>query len=100
MCVQGLRGWQKRRFRSRTTDSRHLWHVAKDQGIHLVHLPASTPELQPAGRLWPSLREAVANECFADLAALDAKLSERCNQLSAQPAFLAGCTHYHWWPQT
>ena len=80
------------------------WPVAKDlvipEGIPLVHLPASTPELQPAERLWPPRREAVANESFADLAALDAKLSERCGQLSAQRAFIAGCTHYHWWPQT
>lgn len=80
------------------------WHVSKDlvipEGIHLVHLPASTPELQPAERLWPPLREAVANENFADLAALDARLSERCGQLSAQPEYLAACTNYHWWPQT
>ena len=80
------------------------WHVAKDlvipEGIHLVHLPASTPELQPAERLWPPLREAVANESFTDLEALDARLEERCNQLSAQPEFIAACTRYGWWPQT
>ena len=80
------------------------WHVSKElvlpEGIHLVHLPASTPELQPAERLWPPLREAVANESFVDLATLDARLSERCGQLSAERAFIAGCTRYHWWPQT
>ena len=80
------------------------WHVANalviPEGIHLVHLPASTPELQPAERLWPPLREAVANESFADLAALDARLSTRCGELSAQPGYIAACTRYHWWPQT
>ena len=79
------------------------WHVAKDlvvpAGIHLVHLPASTPELQPAERLWPPLREAIANESFTDLAALDARLSARCTELSAQRDYLAACTRYHWWPQ-
>jgi transposase len=80
------------------------WHVAKalviPEGIHLFHLPASTPELQPAERLWPPLREAVANESFADLAALETRLDERCRQLNAQREFIAGCTHYHWWPRT
>ena len=80
------------------------WHVSKDlvvpAGIHLVHLPACTPELQPAERLWPPLREAVANESFADLAALDARLSARCGELSAQRGYIAACTRHHWWPQT
>ncbi len=75
------------------------WHVSKElvvpEGIHLIHLPASTPELQPAERLWPPLREALANESFADLAALDARVDARCTQLSAQRAFIAGCTRYH-----
>lgn len=72
------------------------WHVAKalvvPEGIHLVHPPASTRELQPAGQLWPPLREAVANERFADLAALDVRLSAQC-------PFIAASTCYHWWPQ-
>ena len=78
------------------------WHVAKalvvPEGIHLVPLPASTPELQPAERLWAPLREAVANERFADLDALEERLDERCRQLSAQREFIHGATCYHWWP--
>lgn len=80
------------------------WHVSKDliipEGIHLVHLPASAPELQPAERLWPPLREAAANESFADLAAPDATPEARCIQPSARPDYIAACTRYHWWPQT
>jgi len=33
------------------------WHMSKGlevpEGIHLVFLPANSPELQPAERLWP-----------------------------------------------
>jgi transposase len=80
------------------------WHMAKGlavpEGIHLFPLPACTPELQPAERLWPPLREAVANESFADLAALEERLDERCRQLSAQREFIRGITFYHWWPET
>jgi hypothetical protein len=41
------------------------WHTSKDlhipEGIHLVSLPAYTPELQPTGRVWPLVRQSVAN---------------------------------------
>jgi hypothetical protein len=79
------------------------WHVAKalavPEGIHLLPLPACTPQLQPAlARLWPPLREAVANERFADVAALEERLDERCRQLSAQRELIGGSTCYHWWP--
>ena len=44
------------------------FHTGKDlevpQGIELFYLPPYTPELQPAERLWPLLREAVANKVF------------------------------------
>ncbi len=41
------------------------WHTSRrlrsPDGLHLLVLPACSPELQPAERLWPLLREAVAN---------------------------------------
>lgn len=79
------------------------WHTSGKlevpAGIHLVRLPADTPELQPAERLWPLLHEPVANRTFADLSALEAVLVTRCATLSAQQAIIKGRTHYHWWPQ-
>jgi DDE superfamily endonuclease len=40
--------------------------VCIPEGIHLLFLPAKSPELQPAERLWPLTNEAIANqnECF------------------------------------
>ena len=36
-------------------------------GIELVYLPPYTPELQPAERIWPLLRESVANRVLRRL---------------------------------
>jgi hypothetical protein len=79
------------------------WHTSKSlelpEGLHLLLLPAHTPELQPAERLWPLLHEPVANRAFADLAELESVLVRRCAQLTAQQATVKALTNYHWWPQ-
>jgi hypothetical protein len=78
------------------------WHVsgalALPEGIDLVLLPAASPELQPAERLWALVDEAVANRPFADLDALEAALVDRCRRLAADPQRLKAHTHFHWWP--
>ena len=44
------------------------WHVSRKlrlpDGIQFCFLPAYTPELQPAERLWPLTNEAIANRPF------------------------------------
>jgi hypothetical protein len=67
-------------------------------GIALVLWPSSSPELQPAERLWPLVDAPVANRAFADLEALEAVLVERCRTLEADPHRLRAHTHYPWWP--
>jgi transposase len=78
------------------------WHVAHDlvlpAGIDLVFLPAYSPELQPAERLWPLVDEPVANRAFPDLDALEAVLVDRCRTLEADPIRLTAHTRFHWWP--
>jgi transposase len=78
------------------------WHVAHDlvlpAGIDLIFLPAYSPELQPAERLWALGDEPVANRAFPDLDALEDVLVERCRTLEADPTRLRAHTHYHWWP--
>jgi len=80
------------------------WHTSHEVvvpvGVELVALPAATPELQPAERLWPLVREAVANQAFATLDALEDTLVERCLQLAAQPTVIQHATNYHWLPAT
>ena len=78
------------------------WHRSNDlvvpAGVELVFLPASTPELQPAERLWPLLREAVANRSFESLDELEDRLVERCLQLAEQSDAVQAATNYHWLP--
>ena len=66
-------------------------------GLHLVFQPPHSPELQPSERLWPKVREALANRVFADLSQLADVLIERCRQLVDQPAVIAALTGYYWW---
>lgn len=78
------------------------WHRSRElvvpEGIELVFLPASSPELQPAERLWPLVNEPVANRTFADLDALEAVLVDRCQTLRTAQVAIAGLTNYGWWP--
>jgi hypothetical protein len=78
------------------------WHLAHalpvPEGIDLVFLPPSAPELQPAERLWPLVDEPVANRAFADLDALEAVLVDRCRRLEADRPRLRAHTQFNWWP--
>lgn len=64
--------------------------------IRLVPLPAYTPELNPAERLWPLVKEGVANRTHESLAALEDKVCGRCQRITA--AQVAALTSYRWWP--
>jgi hypothetical protein len=62
-------------------------------------LPSSSPELQPAERLWPLTNEAVANRLFEQIGELEDTLMERCVELLEQTEAIRDLTNYHWWPQ-
>ena len=59
-----------------------------------------TPELQPAERLWPTLREAMANDSFATLDSLERTLIDRCQYMLSTPEEIRAVTQFHWWPET
>lgn len=68
---------------------------------HRVPLPADTPELQPAERLWSFSTTPLVNRRPADLDKLDTLHLDRCAALQTDAAFVAtiqSATHYHWWP--
>lgn len=58
-----------------------------------------TPELQPAERLWPTIREAMANESFQTLDALENILVERCQYMLMNPKEIQAVAKFHWWPK-
>ena len=76
------------------------WHTAKGvrvpEGLHLVFLPAHSPELQPAERLWPLCNEGVANQLFATIEELEETLAGWLSQLKDE--VVRRLTDYHWWP--
>ncbi len=78
------------------------WHtrgpVVIPDGITRMPLPAPTPELQPAERLGPLVREGVANQAFGDVDALQDRLVEPCRQLRLPTDQIRDLTSYHWLP--
>jgi transposase len=80
------------------------WHTSADlvvpDGLHLELLPAYSPELQPAERLWTLTDEVVVNRHFATLDDLQTTQAEHCLRLSAQRDRVRAQTQFHWWPTT
>jgi transposase len=79
------------------------WHVSPQvqvpEGIHRHFLPPYSPELQPAERLWPLTKEALAYRHFGDLEEPQTIQAHRCPELQAKPDMIEGHTSFHWWPQ-
>ncbi len=78
------------------------WHTSKrltlPEGLTLWFLPAYTPQLNPAERLWPLVREAVANWPVSRIAQLEHVVGQRCVALHDDPVQVCRTTNYHWWP--
>jgi transposase len=68
-------------------------------GIDLLFLPAKSPELQPAERLWPLTNEAIANRSFETLDELEQVTAERCRVLLRQKERIRGFTNFYWWAE-
>ncbi|MBI3962094.1 MAG: transposase, partial [Deinococcus sp.] len=78
------------------------WHLSRQvaipEGIQLLPLPAYSPELQPAERLWSLTDEPIANRYFASIEQLEAVLAQRCMILQEQPEVIRAHTCFHWLP--
>ncbi len=78
------------------------WHrsakLTVPLGIHLRFLPAYSPEVQPAERLWPLSNEPLVNRVFSCLDELEEVQAERCRWLQDHPQVVHSHTHFHWWP--
>jgi len=78
------------------------WHTTQKlvvpEGMHLVFLPPYSPELQPAERLWPLTNEAIANQYFDTIEAVEEAICHRCQELLKRPDLIQGLTQFHWWP--
>ncbi len=78
------------------------WHMSEKvvvpEGIYLEPLPAYSPELQPAERLWQLSDQPLANKNFETLDELEQVLAERCCIVSQMLSEVQAVTNYHWWP--
>lgn len=75
---------------------RATWLTISER-ISLLSLPAYTPELNPSERVWPLVKEGVANRAHESLDELEQKVCARCQKISA--AEVSARTKYHWWPE-
>lgn len=81
-------GWKPSSVRLRVPDH-----------VHLLFLPAYSPELQSAEHLWALTNTALANRHFASIDELKDAQAERCVALQARPDLIRSTTLFHWWPQ-
>ena len=68
--------------------------VKMPNGVEVLPLPPYSPELQPAERLWPSLREAIANRWIKSVDELENVLSERIRKLMKTPEKIGGIDRF------
>jgi transposase len=76
------------------------WHrsqkVNLPKGMMVEYLPAYSPELQPAERLWCLVDEPLVNQYFETIDEMEDTLVSRCNILSGMKEEIKNLTHYHW----
>jgi transposase len=79
------------------------WHTSLrlrvPEHVHLLFLPAYSPELQPAEHLWPLTNAALVNRHFASIDDLEDAQLARCAALQQRPDLIRSTTCFHWWPK-
>jgi transposase len=79
------------------------WHASLKlrvpEHVHLLFLPAFSPELQPAEHLWPLTNTALVNRHFASIEDLEEVQLARCAALQRRPDLIRSTTLFHWWPK-
>ena len=82
-------------------EDRAGWHrshkVNLPEGIVSQFLPAYSPELQPAERLWPLIDEPLVNQYFETIEELEEILAKRCVVLQeSMKEEVRALTNFHW----
>lgn len=79
------------------------WHASPKlrvpAHVHLLFLPAFSPELQPAEHLWPLSNTCLVNRHFATIDELEDVQAERCVALQTRLALVRSTTLFPWWPR-
>lgn len=76
------------------------WHRSEKlkipEGILVDFLPAYSPELQPAERLWALVDEPLVNQYFETIEEIEDVLALRCCTLQNMTEEIKNLTNYHW----
>lgn len=79
------------------------WHTSSEvrvpEHVHLLFLPAHSPELQPCEHLWQFSDAPLVNRHCRDIAELEDVQMARCAVLQAQPERMRSATLFPWWPR-
>jgi transposase len=79
------------------------WHASQrlrvPNHVHLLFLPAYSPELQPAEHLWPLTNSPLYNRHFDSIEDLEEAQLAHCAALQRQPERIRSTTLFHWWPK-
>jgi DDE superfamily endonuclease len=79
------------------------WHASPKlrvpDHVHLLFLPAFSPELQPAEHLRALSDAALINRHFKAIDELEDAQAERCVALQARPDLVRSTTLFSWWPR-
>jgi transposase len=79
------------------------WHTSPrlrvPEHVHLLPLPAYSPELNPAEHLWPLTNTVLLNRHFATIEDLEDAQAERCLVLQNRRDLIRSTTLFHWWPK-
>jgi transposase len=76
------------------------WHTSVrlrvPDHVHLLFLPAYSPELQPAEHLWPLTNSVLVNRHFTSIEELEDVQFARCADLQVRPDLIRSATCFHW----
>jgi hypothetical protein len=79
------------------------WHTSPDvqvpDHVHLLFLPAHSPELQPCEHLWQFSDAPLVNRHFRDIEELEDVQMARCAILQTQTDRMRSATLFPWWPR-
>ena len=79
------------------------WHdsptVQVPAHVHLLFLPAYSPELQPAEHLWQFSDAPLVNRNFRDVEELEEAQLARCAVLQDRQDLIRSATLFSWWPK-
>ncbi len=79
------------------------WHSSYDvvvpEHLHLLFLPAHSPELQPCEHLWQFTDAPLINRHFRDVDELEEVQMARCAVLQERQALIRSATLFSWWPK-